>query len=294
MIVNPQLFNYKIVIGALVIVLAALSIYGFSSYKSIKTYETFIQQEKTLLENELSEILESYDDLSEDYYMLSEEFEHAKIEAKNALDSLKLLKSSLSVLSEFRDQMQFFRNKNQLLLETVDSLNQSNMVLQKQQEMAYGRIDQQQKTISGLKATQSKLKEKISEAALLKLNTIEAIAYKLKANKKRKTRRAKKVGAIDVCMTIAKNKFTQKGFKDIYIQIVGPNNNVLSDKTEIKFGDTVLVYSLKEEVYYDNKDLDICKMVLPSENDLPFINGTYYVNIFHNNLKLGHTSFKLK
>jgi len=294
MIVNPQLFNYKIVIGALVIVLAALSIYGFSSYKSIKTYETFIQQEKTLLENELSEILESYDDLSEDYYMLSEEFEHAKIEAKNALDSLKLLKSSLSVLSEFRDQMQFFRNKNQLLLETVDSLNQSNMVLQKQQEMAYGRIDQQQKTISGLKATQSKLKEKISEAALLKLNAIEAIAYKLKANKKRKTRRAKKVGAIDVCMTIAKNKFTQKGFKDIYIQIVGPNNNVLSDKTEIKFGDTVLVYSLKEEVYYDNKDLDICKMVLPSENDLPFINGTYYVNIFHNNLKLGHTSFKLK
>lgn len=294
MIVNPQLFNYKIVIGALVIVLAALSIYGFSSYKSIKTYETFIQQEKTLLENELSEILESYDDLSEDYYMLSEEFEHAKIEAKNALDSLKLLKSSLSVLSEFRDQMQFFRNKNQLLLETVDSLNQSNMMLQKQQEMAYGRIDQQQKTISGLKATQSKLKEKISEAALLKLNTIEAIAYKLKANKKRKTRRAKKVGAIDVCMTIAKNKFTQKGFKDIYIQIVGPNNNVLSDKTEIKFGDTVLVYSLKEEVYYDNKDLDICKMVLPSENDLPFINGTYYVNIFHNNLKLGHTSFKLK
>ena len=294
MIVNPQLFNYKIVIGALVIVLAALSIYGFSSYKSIKTYETFIQQEKTLLENELSEILESYDDLSEDYYMLSEEFEHAKIEAKNALDSLKLLKSSLSVLSEFRDQMQFFRNKNQLLLETVDSLNQSNMVLQKQQEMAYGRIDQQQKTISGLKATQSKLKEKISEAALLKLNTIEAIAYKLKANKKRKTRRAKKVGAIDVCMTIAKNKFTQKGFKDIYIQIVGPNNNVLSDKTEIKFGDTVLVYSLKEEVYYDNKDLDICKMVLPSDNDLPFIKGTYYVNIFHNNLKLGHTSFKLK
>ena len=66
MIVNPQLFNYKLIIWSLVLVLIALGIYGYTSYESIKSHESFLLQEKHLIESELSEMLENYETISEE------------------------------------------------------------------------------------------------------------------------------------------------------------------------------------------------------------------------------------
>jgi hypothetical protein len=92
MIVNPQLFNYRLIIGSLLVVLTVLGIYSFNNYKSIKSYEDFLKQEKLLIEKELSEMLISYDELSEDYDLMASQLQEAKLETKLALDSLRLLK----------------------------------------------------------------------------------------------------------------------------------------------------------------------------------------------------------
>ena len=63
MIVNPQLFNYRLIISSLLVVLTVLGVYSFDKYKSIESYEEFLEQEKVLIETELSELLLSYDDL---------------------------------------------------------------------------------------------------------------------------------------------------------------------------------------------------------------------------------------
>ena len=85
MIVNPQLFNYRLIISSLLVVLTALGIYSFTNYKSIKSYEEFLKQEKFLIEKELSEMLSSYDELSQDYDLMSSQLQEAKIETKVAL-----------------------------------------------------------------------------------------------------------------------------------------------------------------------------------------------------------------
>jgi len=83
MIVNPQLFNYRLIIGSLLVVLTALGIYSFTNYKSIKSYEEFLKQEKFLIEQELTEMLESYDELSQDYNLMASQLQEAKLETKN-------------------------------------------------------------------------------------------------------------------------------------------------------------------------------------------------------------------
>ena len=95
MIVNPQLFNYRLIISSLLVVLAVLGIFSFTNYQSIKSYEDFLKQEKHLIEVELSEMLKSYDDLSQDYDLMASQLQEVKLETKNALDSLRLLKSDL-------------------------------------------------------------------------------------------------------------------------------------------------------------------------------------------------------
>ncbi|MEN8885831.1 MAG: hypothetical protein ABF246_05535, partial [Winogradskyella sp.] len=77
MIVNPQLFNYRLIIISLMVVLAVLGIFSFTNYKSTTSYEEFLQQEKSLIEKELSEMLTSYDDLSENYNLITTELQAA-------------------------------------------------------------------------------------------------------------------------------------------------------------------------------------------------------------------------
>jgi FtsZ-binding cell division protein ZapB len=294
MIVNPQLFNYRLIISSLLVVLTVLGIFSFTNYKSIKSHEEFLKQEKFLIEKELSEMLTSYDDLSQDYNLIAYQLQEAKVETKNTLDSLRLLKSDLSIITRFKDQLIVLKSKSKVLLSTIDSLNSANIKLRKEKRYALNTIEKKTLAINELEETNDSLNRTIDNAATLKASNIQAQAYKLKSEKKRFTERAKRANAIDVCITLTENPLALKGKKDIYIQIVSPQGNVVSDKGEIVFGDTSLIFSKKEIVNYDNDNLEICSAIIAPDEDQPFLKGYYFINVFHENVKLGSTSIKLK
>lgn len=294
MIVNPQLFNYRLIISSLLVVLTVLGVYSFTNYKSIKSYEDFLKQEKVLIEKELSEILVSYDELSQDYDLMSSQLQEAKLETKIALDSLRLLKSDLSIITKFKDQLSVLKTKSKVLLSTVDSLNSANLKLEREKRYAMNTIKNNNLTINALEEANDSLNETIDNAAILKANKVNVEAFKINNTKKKVTLRAKRVNAMDVCIALTENPLTEKGDKEIYIQIVSPDNNVIADKGEVFFSNTSLIYSKKEVVNFDNKNLDICTTVATYKEDRPLKKGTYFVNVFHENRKLGSTSIELK
>lgn len=294
MIVNPQLFNYRLIISSLLVVLTVLGIYSFTNYKSIESYEEFLKQEKVLIETELSDLLSSYDDQSQNYSLMASQLQEAKLETKNVLDSLRLFKSDLSVITRFKDQLIVLKSKSKVLLSTIDSLNSANKKLQKEKRYALNIIKKNTAIINGLEDTNDSLNKTIGNASLLKANNIKAQSYKLKSGKKRFTERARRANAIDVCVTLTENALTSKGRKDIYIQIVSPQGNVVSDKGEVVFGDTSLNYSKKEIVNYTNENLEICTAIVADNEDQPFEKGYYFIHVFHENMKLSSTSIELK
>jgi hypothetical protein len=294
MIVNPQLFNYRLIISSLLVVLTVLGIYSFSNYKSLKSHEDFLKQEKSLIERELSEMLSSYDDLSKDYDLMASQLQEAKTETKVTLDSLRLLKSDLSIITKFKNQLSVLKTKSKVLLGTIDSLNSANIKLQKEKRYALNTIQKKTLAINELEEVNDSLNKTIDEAALLKASSIEAQAYKLKSGDKKFTARARRANAIDVCIRLAENPLTEKDKKDIYIQIVSPQGNVVSDKGEVVFGKTSLIYSKKEIFNFDNKNLELCTAIIADEEDQPFTKGYYFINVFHKDRKLGGTSIQLK
>ncbi len=294
MLVNPRLFSYRLIIGSLLVVLTALGVYSFTNYKSIKSYENFLVQEKVLIEKELSEILSSYDELSQDYDLLSTELQEAKLETKIALDSLRLLKGDLSIITKFKNQLSVIKTKSRVLLSTIDSLNAENLRLKEEQLYALNTIENKSKNINKLKEVNASLNKSIDEAAVLKASHIEATSYKLKSGKKRFSEKAKRVNTLDICIYLPENPLTQEGKKDIYVQIVSPQGNVIADKGEVRFGDTSLLYSQKEVVNYNNESLEFCSQVVADTKDQPLQKGIYYVNVFHQNQRIGSTSITLK
>lgn len=294
MIVSPHIFNYRLIISSLLVVLTVLGVFSYTNYKSIRSYEEFLKQEKNLIENELSEMLISYNELSEDYDFIDSKLLEAKQETKNALDSLRLLKGDLSIITKFKSHLIVLKSKSKVLISTIDSLNSANIKLERENQYALKAIVKKTMAINELTETNDALNKSIDNAAILKANNLKAQAYKLRSGKKRFTVKAKRANTIDVCLTLSENPLTEKGRKDIYIQVVSPQGNVISDKGEVVFGDSSLIYSKKEVINYNNENLEICTAIVAKNEDQPFLKGYYFINVFHENKKLGSTSLKLK
>ena len=225
---------------------------------------------------------------------MASQLQEAKFETKNTLDSLRLLKSDLSIITRFKEQLLVLKNKSKILVGTIDSLNIANKKLEKEKLYALKTIKNKTSVINDLEETNDSLNKTIDNASILKATNLNAQAYKLKSGKKRFTEKAKRANTIDVCITLTENPLTEKGKKDIYVQIVSPQGNVVSDKGEVMFGDTSLIYSKKEIINYNNKDLEICTAIVADDEDQPFVKGYYFINVFHKNVKLGGTSIMLK
>ncbi len=294
MIVNPQSFNYRLIIGSLIVAVTILTVYSFTSFQSIRAHEQFLEQEKKLVESELSQMITRYDEVSISNDLLSAQLEEAKLNTKIVLDSLRLLRSDISVLTKYRQQLYSLQTKNKNLFDTIDSLNAVNQSLEEDKLLAYNQLKKQQLVNSNLIKENKDLEESLEKGALLTANSFKAKGYQKFLGKKRPSVKAKRVQSIEVCFTLAENALALAGEKEIYIQIVNPNNNVVADKGAINFGNSSLIYSSKKSIEYTNEVVDVCIDVDADIDEQPLVAGTYYISIFHEDRKLGSTEVILK
>ncbi|WP_298900755.1 hypothetical protein [uncultured Psychroserpens sp.] len=294
MIVNPQSFNYRLIIGSLIVAVAVLTVYSFTSYQSIVAHQQFLEQEKKLVESELSQMITRYDDVSISNDLISSQLEDAKRNTQLALDSLRMVRSDLSVLSKFKQQLFNLKSKNKSLFKTVDSLDEVNKGLEKEKLLAYNELRKQKRENSTLLKENENLEKSIEIGAKLTANSFRAKGFEKFFGARRSSNRAKRVESIEVCFTLAENSLTEAGEKELYIQILNPRNNVVADKGAINFGNSSLIYSAKKIVNYDNKVLEVCIDVDADIDEQPLVGGTYYISIFHEDRKLGNTEVRLK
>ena len=295
MIVNPQHFNYRLIIGSLAVVVIIISGFSYTNYNTLKSQEQFLEQEKQLIQSELSDMLDRYDKIKKDNSNISEALQIAKTNTENALANLESANATIKTILDFKNQYYLIKEENKNLNQIIDSLNYTNQKLVETQKHTLNTLNEKQTVISNLETTNASLNKKIDEAALLVAASIDANAYKKATfGKKKITDKARRTKSIDVCITLSKNALVSEGEKDIYIQIVNPKNNVVGNKGSISFGDHNLIYSQKKVIDYTNENLDLCAIIEGTENDIPFAKGLYYVNVFHDDIRLGSTTFELK
>lgn len=293
MIVNPQFFNYRLIIGTLVIAFVVLGSYSFSSYNTLKDHEVFLEQERRFVQKELSEMIALYDKVTVKNEMLSEELQQSKSKIQAVLDSLIAAKTSVPLISKISRKLSTLKQENALLLSKIQEANHQNKVLSDQVLAVSEKLALQQAYISSLESKNEKLSKNLLEAQNLAVLQIQAKALHTVSSKSvSETEKANKADHIEVCFTLLKNNLTPQGGKDIYIQIIDPNNNVVANRGVVNFGEKSLIYTGKTEINYTNTDLETCtKMNVVIDNNL--IKGNYLVNVFHDQNKLGSTKIAL-
>lgn len=293
MIVNPQLFNYRLITGSLIVGIAVLSIVSFTNYQSTQAHQQFLEQEKKLVEIELSQMIKRYDEVSEKNNLMTSQLESTKKDNENSLELVNSLRSELSVIPKMESQVSVLKSKNKDLSNEVNSVNLKYSELEKENLNANEALQNQLSMNTSLSDENKSLKEKFKKASILTANSFEAKALNTTLGKTAVTSKASKTQSIEVSFTIGENVFAETGEKDIYIQILNPENNVFADKGAISFGESSLIYSNKKIVHYNNDALEVSVAINALEDDQPLIAGSYYITVFNKDQKLGSTRLQL-
>ncbi len=300
MIVFPQTYNYKLIIGLLIIALSVLGVFTFQNQNKLEEYNAYLAQEKSLIQNELSEMISRFDTLDIENEELSLQLEASNLKLEQALDSIKTLEVTANLLTHYKSKVQLLKAEKVRILNLVNNLETQNKTLQTEVTQSKQQLSSIKVKANTLKETNVKLKKRnetlnqhIVKASQMQIAMLDAKAVKrVGKNKVVTTDKAKRTNKLLVEFVIPKNDLITKGKKDIYIQIVNPNNNVVSKKDEAKFGKQSLIYSKKLDVNFNNKDLAVSTFI-DADKDEPFKQGVYFVNVFNQDNRLASTSIFL-
>lgn len=279
--------NYKttsLFLKTTTFVLASISVvYAVKYYKTnheIKHLKKTIQTEKNHYVNDLSEIFNRYDAELEKNKKL--------IIQINQLKSAKLLVAkkkhlaSKSIQKFFVEDTKKIDSLNALILNYKKNLLESNL-----------KIENLQKKHSILANKNKQFEELVEKTQNFTATNIFANGIKIVSNDFVETKKFNQTEQIKVCFTLLENKAILKGDKDIFIQIINPKNKVVSKHGEnIEFGEQILFYSAKTNVFFDNDQLDVCAFIETTKSDV--IKGDYEINIFYGSKIIGNATFSLK
>ncbi|MDI9308889.1 MAG: hypothetical protein QM535_01640 [Limnohabitans sp.] len=259
-------------------------VYGLKYYESKekinKLNETIVIDKKTYA-NDLKEIFERYDEqVSKNKYLLKEidtkvEFNSLLKENFSTKKAPKIIYTKLVSEKSYDSLKRVLHNvetENKELNDQVSSLFEKN------------------KELTRLNSTNEAI---ASISKNLTAVNVTANGIKIVSNNIIETKKFSSMEQIKVCFTLLENRAAIKGGKDIFIQIVNPNNKVVSKNGEtLETQNRLLHYSAKTNVFYDNEEMDVCVFVEPNKEDI--LKGDYEINIYSGITLIGNTVFSLK
>lgn len=266
--------------------------YYQSKNQNLKLKEE-LQLEKITHSNELIEILSRYDAVLIENKILQEAEEVKSIiptpkEERN--DSEKEKKNeSLKNISTFKQNSKSYVQPRLKL----DSLENELSLQAERSKLLANQLDELSDKYKELKKVNDKNEVVIATSKNLTAINVTANGVKIVSNNIIETKKLSSVEQIKVCFTLLENKAAVKGNKDIYIQILNPDNKIVSKSGNfVEEQSRLLRYSAKTNIYYDNEELDVCVFVDPNKTDIR--KGDYEINIFSGINLIGSTVFSLK
>lgn len=292
MIVNPQLLKSRLINSSIIITVLAIAVYGFFSFNDLQSQQSQLEKENQVLETELSVMIDKFDEVQTNNKNLVNDYLDVKDSISETVSIVEDLKSELAILPKYKKKAIVYSNLSASLTSEKDSLEAvNNKLLEEKSKVKEELVNQKVENKKLLKET-TELKKTIEKKLIVTTNSVEANAMTTSfLGKKSVTKRASKAKIIEVNFSLDKNLDIDTGKKLFYIQIIGPDANIVADKGAVNFGSTSLIYSFKKIINYKNDAIDIKAFI---KNKSAFKKGIYYINIFHEGIKVGNTKILLK
>ena len=292
MLVFPQTFNYRLIIGTLVIAIAVLSSYSISTFNSFKNQEEFLEQEIKLVQHELTEMISLYNDVSIENEVVNTKLEDSKTKIQGILSAVKNTKTDLSLISKYRIQINALKNEREVIFDQIDALVRDNNSLHIQVDSVSQKFENQKIQLASLTKKNETLNTIISKAGTLKAGNITAVALSTTQAEVYETNKLSEADQFEVCILLEGNTFSNKGNKNIYVQILDTKDQIVSERGVLNYQGMKIGYSGKTTIKNVSEEITAClKISIRDKEKLK--PGSYNVDVFQNATFLGSTSITL-
>ncbi len=296
----------KIILGILLLCIAALTLFSYFNYVESEEKVSFLENAKGMIVEDLQIIQTDLNKLAEENEAHIQEIEYSRKRIALLIDSISMLEVDYQILGRYRRELAEIRIENKYLHQLSDSIQQQNILLAKEVDSTKLRYIELERYSNALKSANENLAQfndslinenialskKIDKDPSLLVSTLSGMAYKVRANGKViETDRVSRAERLRVCFNIAPGTLIKPGEKEFYIQFIDPDNKILGNEQSIVINNKKLVFSKKIVIDYNNKPLGICDYIIVK--DL-VAEGDYRINVFYNENLLATSIFKLK
>ncbi len=284
------------IIAGAVLLIGALAFLGIRLSQANKANKEMLQLfelEKEEMENEYSTFATQYDEMqiliSND--SLVAQLEREKLRTQQLLEELRATKASNAAeITRLKKELKTVRTVMRSYIVQIDSLNQVNTKLAKENKRVRTQYAEVTKQVEVLQEEAKNLSDKVTLAAQLDAT---GIAIHPRNKKGKATSNVKNVVKFAIDFTIVKNITAATGERTIYVRIAKPDGSVLTKDASrtFKYENTQLEYSIKKLIEYTGEEQSVTVYWDVEE----FLNpGEYTVYLFSDGVMIGEKSFTLE
>jgi hypothetical protein len=288
---NNSSSSLKVIVAILAILLIGSLVYIYkitTDAKQVQTELTKTVSEKDLVMRDLQDLKTTYDAAIAENTSMSDELIKERDKVVNLMNDISKSKGDAS---KYRSQYQKLESNMKLLIAENETLKKENVVLTNQRDSTVVVLGETKKNVETLTGQNEELAKVVEKGSKLTVLNTKGSAFKLKnSGKQVETDKAGRADVLRISFTIAENQIAKSGDKAYYVQVIDSKSNVLGDKQTVSFGDKSLTYSFITNVKYENKTVQVSQDLRGKD----FAKGTYFVNVFDQDLLVSKTSFILK
>jgi hypothetical protein len=300
----PAKKSNSIIYWVVILILLTACVYLFTTKKTTEENGVAMQQKAQ----------QRMDSLSTDRASLQADFDAASAKIDQLVTQNSKMDSALqgdkSVINRLQGQIRsILANKKATLaeLQQAKDLIASLTDKTKQYEARIAELEKENTVLTGQNKTLTKERDSTNtqNVAIKKLASVlhasnirlEAI-HKRRNGKEKGTTKAKKADVLRVTFDIDENRITESGSKQIYLRIIAPDGNVLSNPA---FGSGMLSTSKGDQLSYTtlrnvplSQNQKVNNIITEWNQEGDYNKGTYTIEIYNDGFKVGSGDVTLK
>jgi len=292
--------NSNVIYFLIVVVVALLGTDIYLYLQKNKSDVIIVNQndEKSRLKVELDSLDQQVQQLNASKTKLSAAMQakNDSLQAKIKVLRVQLAKGKLTAaeLNQAKGEIMNLRASVAQYTHSIDSLEKTNASLRVERDTLRNNVAAAKTKNDTLTKQNQDLSNKVQIASALKVAELGVVAYKVKGSGKEvEVSRANPAKKIKINFTVAENAVATSGSHDIFIRIIDPTGNFITEGDSGSFTSDGqnLQYTYKTSI--DFKD-DGAAYVVDWVNPAPFQKGTYTVILYADGYTMGKTTFSLK
>lgn len=246
------------------------------------------EMDKLEMENEYAEFSRQYAELKTQITndSLVAQLEREQQRTQELLEELRQVKASdAAEITRLKRELAALRQILRGYVHDIDSLNQLNKALMAQNESQSEQLQAQQQNIANISAERESLAEKVTQAAQLDATGISLTALNRKDKRAKKVKDFRKFVAT---FRISRNVTAQPGTRTVYIRILNPGGQVLTQGGTFEYEDRMIEFSARKSVEYNGEETDVTMYYDITET---LQKGSYVLQIFADGNCIGSATF---